>query len=64
MQLVISCAVLGVGVAFLLDAALGSDGYSTLISGLTKTSGLPFVVSREGERAVEERIEPRRLRTP
>jgi uncharacterized membrane protein YczE len=47
-QLVLSCAVLGTGVAFLLDAALGSDGYSTLISGLTATSGLPFVVVNAG----------------
>jgi uncharacterized membrane protein YczE len=47
-QLVLSCVVLGVGVAVLLDAALGSDGYSTLISGLTKTSGLPFVVVNGG----------------
>lgn len=47
-QLVLSCAVLGVGVAVLLDAALGSDGYSTLISGLTSTSGLPFVVVNLG----------------
>ena len=47
-QLVLSCAVLGVGVAVLLDAALGSDGYSTLISGLTKTSGLPFVLVNLG----------------
>ena len=47
-QLVLSCAVLGAGVAFLLDAALGSDGYSTLISGLTSTSGLPFVVVNVG----------------
>lgn len=47
-QLVLSCVVLGVGVAVLLDAALGSDGYSTLISGLTSTSGLPFVVVNIG----------------
>jgi len=40
--------VLGAGVACLLDAALGSDGYSTLISGLTKASGLPFVVVNVG----------------
>ena len=40
--------MLGAGVAFLLDAALGSDGYSTLISGLTSTSGLPFVVVNVG----------------
>ena len=47
-QLVLSCIVLGAGVAVLLDAALGSDGYSTLISGLTTTSGLPFVVVNLG----------------
>jgi uncharacterized membrane protein YczE len=47
-QLVLSCLVLGAGVACLLDAALGSDGYSTLISGLTKASGLPFVVVNVG----------------
>ena len=47
-QLTLSCVVLGVGVAVLLDAALGSDGYSTLISGLTKTSGLPFVLVNLG----------------
>jgi uncharacterized membrane protein YczE len=43
-QLVLSCVVLGVGVAFLLDASLGSDGYSTLLSGLTLATGLPFAV--------------------
>ncbi|CAM3277393.1 hypothetical protein [Stackebrandtia soli] len=43
-QLVISCAVLGVGVGVLLLAGLGSDGYSTLLNGLTMTSGLPFTV--------------------
>jgi uncharacterized membrane protein YczE len=47
-QLTLSCVVLGVGVAVLLDAALGSDGYSTLISGLTKTSGLPFALVNLG----------------
>ncbi len=41
-QLVVSCTVLGVGVAFLLEAALGSDGYSALVNGLTKTTGQPF----------------------
>jgi uncharacterized protein len=34
-QLVASCFVLGVGVALLLLASLGSDGYSTLINGLS-----------------------------
>ena len=41
--LVVSCVVLGVGVAMLLEAALGSDGYSTLINGLSIATGLPFV---------------------
>lgn len=43
-QLVLSCVVLGVGVALLLRAALGSDGYSTLINGLSISLDLPFVV--------------------
>lgn len=43
-QLVVSCFVLGVGVALLLEASLGSDGYSTLVSGLTVATGLPFWV--------------------
>ena len=42
-QLVLSCVVLGVGVALLLRAALGSDGYSTLINGLSLSLDLPFV---------------------
>ena len=33
-RLVVSCVVLGIGVAMLLIAALGSDGYSTMINGL------------------------------
>jgi len=42
LQLVGSCGVLGVGVGLLLEASLGSDGYSTLVSGLTLATGLPF----------------------
>jgi uncharacterized membrane protein YczE len=42
-QLVPACVVLGVGVALLLRAALGSDGYSTLVNGLSLATGLPFV---------------------
>ncbi len=42
--LFISCVVLGVGVALLLEAALGSDGYSTLINGLSIATGVSFVV--------------------
>lgn len=43
-HLVVSCVVLGAGVALFLLASLGSDGYSTLISGITLTTGLPFAV--------------------
>ena len=41
-RLVLYCAVLGVGVALLLSAALGSDGYSTFINGVSIATGLPF----------------------
>ncbi len=41
-QLVLGCALLGVGVGFLLEAALGSDGYSTLVSGIAIATGIPF----------------------
>lgn len=44
LTLVVSCVLLGVGVALLLEAALGSDGYSTLINGLSIATGAPFVV--------------------
>lgn len=43
-QLVGSCVVLGIGVALLLEAALGSDGYSTLVNGLSLSTGQPFWV--------------------
>lgn len=43
-QLVLACAVLGAGVAFLLEAEMGSDGYSSLVSGLVVATGLPFWV--------------------
>ena len=41
-QLVLACVVLGTGVALLLESALGSDGYSTLVNGLTITTGMEF----------------------
>ncbi|MET1061079.1 MAG: hypothetical protein ABWX84_15875 [Nocardioides sp.] len=41
-QLLVGCAVIGVGVGLMLEAALGSDGYSTLVNGLTIASGLQF----------------------
>lgn len=36
------CLVLGVGVAMLLAADLGSDGYSTLVNGITLATGTAF----------------------
>src|SRR5664279_5356689 len=42
-QLVVSCVVLGVGVALLLSAAPGSDGYSTFVNGLSLTLHVPFL---------------------
>jgi uncharacterized membrane protein YczE len=41
-QLVLACVVLGVGVALLLEAAMGSDGYSTLVNGISIASGVAF----------------------
>lgn len=43
-QLVLACAVLGAGVALLLAASLGSDGYSSLVSGLSIATGADFAV--------------------
>lgn len=44
-QLVLSCIVLGVGVGMLLTAGLGSDGYSTLVNGLTDAGEVPFAAT-------------------
>lgn len=44
LQLVVACVVLGLGVSLLLDARLGSDGYSTLINGLSLATGAEFAV--------------------
>lgn len=43
--LVVGCLVLGTGVAMLLSADLGSDGYSTLVNGLSRKAGIPFVAA-------------------
>lgn len=42
LHLVAACIVLGIGVALLLLAGLGSDGYSTLINGLSLSLGTSF----------------------
>ncbi len=39
------CVVLGVGVAMLLTADLGSDGYSTLVNGISIGAGIPFLMA-------------------
>jgi uncharacterized protein len=43
-RLVISCLVLGLGVAMLLLASLGSDGYSTLVNGASIALDVPFLL--------------------
>jgi len=43
-QLFVSCVLLGAGVALLLNADLGSDGYSMLINGLVKVTDVEFAV--------------------
>jgi uncharacterized protein len=43
-MLLVGCVVLGTGVAMLLAADLGSDGYSTFVNGLTLTTGVDFWV--------------------
>jgi uncharacterized membrane protein YczE len=40
--LFVGCVVLGIGVAMLLTADLGSDGYSTLVRGMSLATGLAF----------------------
>ena len=43
--LLVGCVVLGVGVGLLLTADLGSDGYSTLVNGLSLGLGISFGLS-------------------
>lgn len=42
LQVVAGCVVLGLGVAMLLTADLGSDGFSTLVHGLSIGTGIEF----------------------
>lgn len=48
MQLLVSCVFLGAGVALLLNADLGSDGYSMMINGLTIATGIEFAAVNIG----------------
>lgn len=43
LQLVLGCVVLGAGVGLLLTADLGSDGYSTLVNGISRSTGVSFL---------------------
>lgn len=43
--LLVGCVVLGIGVGLLLTADLGSDGYSTLVKGVSDTAGISFLVA-------------------
>jgi uncharacterized membrane protein YczE len=43
LQLVSGCVVLGIGVTLLLVPGLGSDGYSTLVNGLSIGLDVPFL---------------------
>ena len=45
-QLVLGCIVLGLGIALLLQARLGADGYTMLVSGIVATSGVAFWIVR------------------
>lgn len=44
-QLVGGCVVLGLGVTLLLTPQLGSDGFSTLVSGVSRASGMSFLLA-------------------
>ena len=50
--LVGGCLVLGAGVGLLLTADLGSDGYSTLVNGISRTTGVSFVLCNVAVSAV------------
>ena len=45
LQLFAGCTILGVGVALLLAPALGSDGFSSLVNGISLTTDMPFVLA-------------------
>jgi uncharacterized membrane protein YczE len=47
-MLLAGCVVLGTGVAMLLTADLGSDGFSTLVNGLAISLDTPFVLANAG----------------
>lgn len=46
--LLVGCVVLGIGVGLLLTADLGSDGYSTLVNGISEKAGISFLLANIG----------------
>lgn len=44
-RLLVGCAILGVGVALILTADLGSDGFSTLVNGVRLRTGWTFFIA-------------------
>ena len=44
-MLLVGCVVLGSGVAMLLAADLGSDGYSTFVNGIALSTGMAFWIA-------------------
>lgn len=44
-MLLVGCVVLGTGVAMLLTADLGSDGYSTFVNGIALRTGMAFWIA-------------------
>ena len=44
-MLLVGCVVLGTGVAMLLAADLGSDGYSTFVNGIALSTGMAFWIA-------------------
>ncbi len=44
-MLLVGCLVLGTGVAMLLAADLGSDGYSTFVNGISLSTGMEFWIA-------------------
>ena len=44
-QLFGGCVILGFGVTLLLTPQLGSDGFSTLVSGVSRASGMTFMLA-------------------
>ena len=45
LQLFAGCTILGIGVAMQLAPALGSDGISSLVNGISLATGMPYVVA-------------------